>query len=472
MSVESFVPIPREPSVDSSGTITPTVSTATPIPTEKELKAAGIRIVSDNEVPDNAIHAGELGRSFSKYGISDLKQKAAAMLTVVEAQVADGTYPYNRFINLGGASTGNVVTPGIDGAQDCIIWCTNLYFGLNRHPRVINAVKEGVEQYGIGGGTSAISGGFSSLHKCLETELATWVGKEEAILFPTGFTANLGAISALATPSDLILFDKNCHASIISGIRLSGASFKSFRTGDALHLQKILQELEWTKYDNVFVVTESVFSLTGEEAPIHKYAELKKQFGFYLFVDEAHSFGLYGEQGAGYCSQWHCAQDVDFLMGTLSKALGTVGGFVACSKAFAALLRASSSPYLFQACITNPDAIATLEALKIILETPALQETLWENTHYFRSELRKSGFDVGNSKSPIVPIYVSSDEKLSILCKQLYQHGVYTNWVAYPGVKKGAGRLRFIVSSMHSRDQIEFTLEKLKMLGKQYEVIG
>jgi glycine C-acetyltransferase len=416
-----------------------------------------------------SVHPAEFARIIGN-SVSDFYSKASLTYAVVLEHSKAGIYPYDRYLTLGSNSMAVVNTPQFQDTQECVVWCTNLYLALNRHPRVLAAVEAAIYKYGMGSGTSAVSGGFSALHKKLEFRLASFLGKEDAILFATGFTANLGVISSIATPRDIVFFDKECHSSIIDGIRLSGASFRSFRNNDHLHLESLLSKLEDGKYENVFVLTESVFGMTGELAPINEYCKLKKKYKFYLFVDEAHSFGFYGKNGRGVCDYLNCAQDVDFIMATLSKATGSVGGFVACKKVFTAYLRISSNAYLFQATIPPTDIAAVLESLNIIESEPALIEKLWDNTALLRTGFIELGFDVGNGSSPVIPIYIKQDNILADMCKFLYERGIYTNWIAYPAVKKGHGRLRFIASAGHTEIQILRTLEVLKEAADYYGI--
>ena len=416
-------------------------------------------------------HPAEIARNASKWGIKSLKEKARLTYQAIATQNKNGTYPYDRYLKHGSNFVTIVETPVTNISKECIVWCTNLYLGLNRNPHIIEVVKSQLDLYGTGCGTSAVSGGFSNKHKELESEIAIWTGKEDAILYPTGFTTNLGAISTIATPNDLIIFDKECHASIIDGIKLSGAQFKTFRNNNPKHLETILEKINPDQFDNIFVLTEAVFGMTGEEAPIAKYCELKNKFPFLLYVDEAHSVGIYGKTGAGYCQHTGCSDQVDFIMGTLSKATASIGGFIACRKEFAAFLRISSNPYMFQACLPPADIIAAIEAIKIIKTTPLLQTKLWGNTRRFRDGLIQLGFNVGNGTSPIVPIFIERDDVLANVCKFLYSRGVYTNWIAYPAVKKNNGRLRFIVSAGHTVEQIEETLSILKEADKQFMIV-
>ena len=416
-------------------------------------------------------HPAELARSFNKKGIHSLEHKAQLTHQSITIQNQKNIYPYERFLEKGSNVSAHVKTPNTTNHEECIIWTTNLYLGLNRHKKVLESIKKTSELYGSGSGTSAVCGGFSDSHKTLELNLSKFFNKEDTILYPTGFSANQGALSTLADKGDLILFDKDCHASIISGILLSGATFKSFHHCNPTDLEKKLIHARTKHYNNIFVVSESVFSLSGAEAPILEYCTLKKKIPFYLYIDEAHSFGVYGKHGRGYCDELGCLDQIDFLMSTLSKSAASIGGFISTKKEYCSLLRVSSNPFLFQATIPPINAASAVTALDIFESEPELKDHLWENTKKLRNGIQELGFDTGNSKSPIIPIYIKDDQKLADLCKLLFEKGVFTNWIAYPGVKKGQGRLRFVVSAAHSFEQIDKTVECLVEVGKKLQVI-
>ena len=416
-------------------------------------------------------HPAELARTFKKKGIHTLEQKAMLTHQSITIQNQQHTYPYERFLENGSNVTAHIQTPNTKKQKNCIVWTTNLYLGLNRHKKVSESIKKASDIYGSGSGTSAVCGGFSSIHKTLELNLSKFFNKEDTILYPTGFSANQGALSTLATKGDLILFDKDCHASIISGILLSGATFKSFKHCNPTDLKQKLTLANPKNYNNIFVVSESIFSLSGAEAPILDYCNLKENFQFYLYIDEAHSFGVYGKDGRGYCDELGCLDQIDFLMSTLSKATASIGGFISTKKEYCSLLRVSSNPFLFQASIPPINVASAITALHIFESEPELKEQLWKNTQKLREGIKDLGFNTGNSKSPIIPIYMKDDQKLAALCKLLFEKGIFTNWIAYPGVKKGHSRLRFVVSAAHSFEQIDETIGCLAAVGEKLQVI-
>ncbi|MEL6383324.1 MAG: aminotransferase class I/II-fold pyridoxal phosphate-dependent enzyme, partial [Cyanobacteria bacterium J06626_18] len=388
-----------------------------------------------------------------------------------QRQVQLGVYSQDRYTLEGSGCEATVVSPSTGQAINCILWCINHYTGLNRNPNVIQKVSEAVYQYGTGCGTSALSGGMSALHKVVETKIANLVGKERALLFPTGYTTNLGVISALPGKNDLLLFDREAHASMIDGVRLSGRKFASFQHNSVVDLECKLKRYR-DRYENIIVIVESAYSMSGDLAPLIEIVELKHRYNFHLYVDEAHTFGFYGDRGAGYCQQLGLTDEVDFIMSTLSKATASIGGFIACQEKYMPLLEWSANPFIFQACLPPGDAAAILASLDELAENPSIISDLHEKNTYMRKRLTGLGFDLGQSKSPIIPIFVEDPERLLRFNKDLFEHGVFSVSVVYPAVKPKEGRIRLILNACHTYEQIERTLAILEFLGKQYGLIG
>ena len=357
-----------------------------------------------------------------------------------------------------------------DGEKNCIIWPINHYLGLNRHPKVIEASIDALKEFGTGCGTSAMSGGHSYLHKLAEKRLANWLGKEDAILFPTGYSANVGAISGLAKgPSSFILFDRECHASIIDGVKLSGAKFLPFRHNDSDDLARKLKKFS-AQYENVLVIVESVYSMTGEEACLQEIVDLREHHEFLLFVDEAHSFGLHPERTL--CKKLGITEEVDFIMTTLSKSTASIGGVIATSHAFKTLFQVEANAYLFQAAIPPSDVAAIMAAMDVIEETPELLSSLWAKVSYMRGRLKELGFDIGAGSSPIIPVFIRDSDTLLRMGQDMYEDGVFTTSVAYPVVKHSEVRFRFILNESHSYAQIDRTLHVLENLGQKYGLLA
>ncbi len=343
---------------------------------------------------------------------------------------------------------------------------------MNRHPSVMEASAQAALKYGTGCGTSAVAGGVIDIHHDLTRQLADLLCKEQAILFPTGFTANFGFLSSVISKHDLIIFDEECHNSIIEAILHSGATYHMFRHNDVEHLKsKLAEASRENSWPNIFVIIETVYSLSGEESPVQEICALKKEYDFFLFVDEAHSFGFYGDNGAGLCAQQGVLDKVDFHMSTLSKATASLGGFVACDASYFEFVRITARAYIFQATMTPPDAAAALTSLRLLSSDSSFRERLWANNAYFRKRLVENGFDLGRSVSPIVPIYVSDYDKLTFLSTLLFHDGVYSTVIGFPGVPVDQGRLRFIVTANHDTEGIDRTVAKLTKHARDLGII-
>lgn len=420
--------------------------------------------------PKSSMSIGYALRELADQGVTDLGRAADALQQLKDLQNREGVFPYDRFTEHGSSAEAVILNEHEPSSRPCILWCVNHYLGLNRNPRVLEKTGKILAEFGTGSGTSAVSGGMSSLHKKIESRIGEMLGKEKVLLFPTGYTANLGALSSLPGKNDLILFDHECHASIIDGCRLSGRKWLAFRHNDLANLEAKLVEMRG-KFENILVVVESAYSMSGDLSPIREIVELKKKHGFYLYVDEAHTFGFYGEGGRGYCFEQGVLEDVDFFMSTLSKATASLGGFIAAKRKFCTILQCSSNPYLFQACITPADAAAVLACLDEIQMDPAHASTLHGNAAYFRKGLTGAGFDLGTSRSPIIPIYVRDSTTLQAFGKDLYERGIFSVSVGFPAVKLNQGRVRFIVNASHTRDQIDRTLSVLTEAGRKYGLI-
>lgn len=411
---------------------------------------------------------GQVRGELANVGITDIETVANELYRLKEEQAKRHRFSTDLFTE-SGSDTVAMIRSGTTGqSRPCIVWSLNLYLGLNRNPRVIAKTQAAVAQYGTGCGTSAPSGGTNTLHRSIEKRVAAMVGKAKAIVFPTGYTANLGALSALAGPKDLILLDRESHASMIDGVRLSGKKWMTFKHNDVADLADKLRKFSHL-HENVFVVVESAYSMSGDLAPLREIAALKKDHKFYLYVDEAHTFGFYGPGGGGYCRECGVTEQVDFIMSTFSKATASVGGFIAASDPLCTLLQVTATPYIFQACLTPPDAATILACLDEIESDPGLIKSLHDKNAYMRQQLTGIGFNLGTSQSPVIPVYVPDLEKLYELCTRLYQNGIYSVPVVFPAVGVHEGRIRFIVNASHTIEQIDQTV---KVLGENARALG
>lgn len=416
---------------------------------------------------------GTLLMKLRQGGESDIDIISEKMDYLRQRQLEEGIFSFDSFTTRGSDAASPMVTRTGEAPRDCVIWSINHYLGLNRHPYVISRVLEAVKQFGTGCGTSAISGGMNALHREIEAKLSSWLGKDGIILFPTGFTANMGALAALCQADDHVLIDSESHASIRDGVRLSRArQWISFTHNSMVDLEEKLRTSQQECRGKIFVVVESAYSMSGDICPLHELVALKQKYDFLLFVDEAHSFGLYGESGRGLCHQENLIDQVDFITSTFSKATASIGGFVATDRKYVSYLQWSSNAYAFQACFSPADAAATLASMVVMEREPEIAFQLHQKNAYMRRNLRAAGFDLGNSESPIIPVYVPDTEKLLKICFELFKQGVFSVPVSHPMVKLHEGRIRFIVNARHTYEQIDKTVALLTQLAHKYELLA
>lgn len=371
-----------------------------------------------------------------------------------------GRDPHSKLLRTGSANRGTVADVYTQEEREAIIWTTNLYLGLNRDQEVIEDARSALERFGAGMGTSAVASGVTDLHLEFERAFAELVGKPAACLFPTGFTANLGVIAGLLGDNDVVVMDQLCHASLVDGARLSGARIRTFQHNNPSDLESVLKT-EVSPYRTALVVLESVYSMGEGAAPVSDIVLTAKKYDALVLVDEAHSFGFYGPRGAGLCAAQGVTDQVDFIMTTLSKALGSIGGVIAAREEHIDLLKSSARAYIFQATTSPADIAAALAALRRLSEDDALRERLWDITAYMRKRFSEAGYDLGTGDGPIVTPHFSDKDKLYAIAHGLYQRGVLTAAVTYPVVEIGRGRLRFICSASHTREDVDRTLEAL-----------
>ncbi|MCF2859882.1 amino acid adenylation domain-containing protein [Pseudoalteromonas sp. SMS1] len=395
--------------------------------------------------------------SVQAWDINDKSLLVEAILNMVNRLQRN---PYGKVLKTGSSARGLIGDSYHDEQRQSIIWSTNLYFGFNRDPEVIAHATDALQNYGTGMGISAAATGMTDQHVAFEKEFAELVGKSSACLFPTGYTANLGAISGILGPNDIVVIDQLCHASIVDGARLSGATVRTFKHNDKSDLATILAA-EQSPYRTTLVVLESVYSMGEGTAPVADIVNTAKQYGALVLVDEAHSFGFYGKRGAGVCVEQGVSDQVDFIMTTLSKALGSIGGVIAASEKHINLLKSASRAYIFQASISPADIAAALASLRILQNDDAMRAQLWDRTRYMRTLFQEAGFDLGTGDGPIVTPHFGDKDKLYAIVQSLYQRGVQTLAVTYPIVEKGRGRLRFICSAAHTYADIDHTVNAL-----------
>ncbi|KAF7788796.1 hypothetical protein PRUB_a1863 [Pseudoalteromonas rubra] len=378
--------------------------------------------------------------------------------------------PYSKVLRSGSGTRGTVADAHHSDAREAIIWTTNLYLGLNRDTEVVDAARQAVAEFGTGMGTSAAASGLTDLHLAFEQQFAALVGKPAACLFPTGYTANVGAVAGLLGENDVVVIDQLCHASIVDGARLCGAKVRTFKHNDVDDLACVL-ESETSPYRTVLVIIEGVYSMGEGAAPVAEIVRTAKRYQALILVDEAHSFGFYGQHGAGICAAQGVSEEVDFIMTTLSKSLGSLGGVVAARAEYVDLLKSSARAYIFQASVSPADIAAALTALQRISQDDSLREQLWETARYMRAQFSAAGFELGSGDGPIVTPHFADKDKLYAIVQRLYEKGIQASAVTYPIVETGRGRLRFICSAAHTKQDVDVTLGALQEAVQEVEAV-
>lgn len=416
---------------------------------------------------------GTLLMKMKKGGVTDIDKLSEAMDSLRRKQLDNGIYSFDSFSDKGSDAYAGMAAALGEENRDCSVWSINHYLGLNRHPDVIEASVNAVREYGTGCGTSAISGGMNTLHKKIEHKLCQWTGKQGIMLFPTGFTANLGVIGAICQAGDHVLIDGESHASIRDGVRVSRAKrWMEFEHNSMEDVENKLRAASGSGSGRIIVVVESVYSMSGDICPLQQLVALKDRFNFLLVVDEAHSFGLYGAHGQGLCHQLGVLDRVDFVTSTFSKATASIGGFVATEAKYISYFQWGINAFAFQACFSPADAATTLAAMEVLEREPEIIQDLHKKNGYMRSRLRAAGFDLGSSQSPIVPIYIPDTGKLLKTCFEAFRRGVFSVPIAHPMVRAHEGRIRFIVNARHSLEQIDETVEVLVDLADKYDLLA
>lgn len=346
--------------------------------------------------------------------------------------------------------------------------CSNNYLGLANHPRMVQAAKDAIDTYGVGPAAVRSIAGTQSIHVQLDEEVARFKKVEAALTLQGGFVANQAVISPLVGKADTILSDELNHASIIDGARLSGAKIKVFRHGDMQHLEELLQG---ENAGRVLVITDGVFSMDGDVADLPKIVELCEKYGALSMVDDAHGEGVLGTGGRGIVDHYGLHGRCDIEIGTFSKAIGTVGGFIAGSSVLIQYLKQKARPFLFSSALPAADVAATLEAIRILSESTELVDRLWENGRFFKEGMKNLGFDTGNSATPITPIMLGEADIARKFSAKLFEKGIFAMAIGFPTVPKGKARIRVMISASHQKSDLEFALEQFEAVGKEMGII-
>ncbi len=368
------------------------------------------------------------------------------------------------------ANTNRVVIedPMTGRQKEMIMMGSNSYLGLNEHARVKKAASEALEKYGVGAGSPPNFSGYYDVHRKLEANLAWLKGTDDAIVFPSGYATNVGVISAFMGPRDTIILDRLSHASIIDGSLLSGTKIVTFKHNDMDALERVLQRTKDNSKGDRLVVVEGVYSMDGDIAPLDEIYRLVKKYGAKIMVDEAHATGVIGKTGKGTPEHFDLEGKIDITMGTFSKSLGGIGGFVAGRKSVIKYLRYYSRAYFFAASLTPMQVAAQNEAVNVLREEPVWHRRLWENINYFHKELRSKGYDIERTQTAITPVVIGESEKTLDITKFLHEQGVFVNPVPYPVVPKKKERLRLSVSALHTREDLDAVLGLLDEANAKY----
>jgi len=347
---------------------------------------------------------------------------------------------------------------------------SNNYLGLANHPRVKQAAIDAVNKYGAGAGAVRTIVGNQDIIGELEDVLAEFKKEDAVMCFQSGLNCNIGTIQAIVERGDLIISDELNHASIIDGVRLSRADKAVFRHSDMEHLEEILKEKR-DSYNQVLIITDGVFSMDGDLAKLPKIVELAEQYNALTYVDDAHGSGVLGTSGRGTVDHFHLHGRVDFIIGTLSKAIGVVGGYVASKKETKTWLSHRARPLLFSTALPPAATAAAIESVKMLMESEEFSNKLWDNARYFKSKLGKLGFDTGHSETPITPVIIGSEAKTMEFSKALLENGVYVSGIVFPTVPKGTGRLRCMISASHTKEDLDYAVSQFEIVGRQLNII-
>jgi len=390
-------------------------------------------------------------------------QKKMAKYDVPQQTQRLGVYPFFRAIE------SEQDTEVIISGKKVLMFGSNSYLGLTNHPRIKEAAIAAIQKYGSGCAGSRFLNGTLDIHIELEDKLAKYVGKEGALVYSTGFQVNIGVISAVTGRDDYIILDELDHASIIEGRRLSFSNALKYKHNDMASLEKALKTCTPDKIK--LIVIDGIFSMEGDIVKLPEIVELAKKYDASIMVDDAHSLGVIGVNGSGTASHFGLTDEVDLIMGTFSKSLASIGGFIASDKDTINFIKHNSRSLIFSASITPASTAAASTALDIIIEEPERIAKLWKNTIYALDNFKLMGFDVGHTETPIIPLYVRDNLKTFKITKTLLDDGVFVNPVVSPAVSSDASLIRFSLMATHTIEQIDIALEKIQRHAKKLQII-
>jgi glycine C-acetyltransferase len=367
---------------------------------------------------------------------------------------------------LEGANEPEVILNG----KSVINLSSNNYLGFANHPRLKKAAIEAIEKYGVGSGAVRTIIGNMDIHEKLEEKLATFKREEAVMVFQSGFNCNAGAIQAITNKGDLIISDELNHASIIDGVKLSKADKAVFKHSDMEDLERVLTERR-SNYENCLIITDGVFSMDGDLAKLPEIVELAEKYNCMTYVDDAHGSGVLGESGRGTVDHFHLHGRIDFCIGTLSKAIGVIGGYVAGNKVMKEWLLHRGRPLLFSTSLPPAAVGAIIEAVDILSTTTEYTDRLWDNAKFFKAELGKLGFNTGASETPITPVIIGDEARTVAFSKRMLELGVFCSPIIFPTVQKGTGRVRCMVTAAHTKEQLSRAVAVFEKVGKEMDLI-
>ncbi|MBO7067356.1 MAG: aminotransferase class I/II-fold pyridoxal phosphate-dependent enzyme [Bacteroidaceae bacterium] len=374
-----------------------------------------------------------------------------------------GIYPYFREIE------GKQGTEVEMGGKHVLMFGSNAYTGLTGDERIIEAGCKAMRKYGSGCAGSRFLNGTLDIHVQLEKELSAFVGKDDALCFSTGFTVNSGVIPQLVSKDDYIICDDRDHASIVDGRRLSFATQLHYKHNDMADLERVLQRCEPDKVK--LIIVDGVFSMEGDLAKLPEIVELKHKYNASIMVDEAHGLGVFGRQGRGVCDHFGITDEIDLIMGTFSKSLASIGGFIAADQIIIDSLRHTARTYIFSASNTPAATAAALEALHIIQAEPERLKALWDVTNYALKRFREEGFEIGETESPIIPLYVRDTQKTFMAVAMAFEEGVFINPVIPPACGPQDTLVRYALMATHTHEQVDLSVERLKKVFRKLGVL-
>ncbi|WP_010681053.1 aminotransferase class I/II-fold pyridoxal phosphate-dependent enzyme [Acetivibrio cellulolyticus] len=380
-----------------------------------------------------------------------------------------GPKQFKRVALEGSGPVRKVVDSYTGEIREMIYLSSNDYLNLTRHPKVVKAGMEALQKYGTGAGSVPLLGGTLDIHVELEKRVARFLRCEDAIIFPSGFASNVGALMALMQEEDVVITDMLVHASVIDGCK--NTNIKYFKHNDVKYLENVLKRVKG-RYRTKLIVVDGVYSMDGDIAPLNKIIEIAKYYGAYVMLDEAHATGVIGKNGRGTPEHFNMEGKVDIISGTFSKSLGGEGGFIASNKELVELLNFYSRTYMFSAAITPQAAASTIAAIDVVENEPEHRKKLWENIRYFRKGLQSLKFYLGHSEAAIFPIIIGDELRVGEMCRKLHERNIYVNPVLYPAVPKKLSRIRISMMSSLSKEHLDCTLNSLEDVGRDLGIIG